>query len=957
MVYQTGDMIAHFVVERVRDLQEIGAKLVEMKHRKTGTGVCFLDNGEENKVFSIAFRTLPEDDSGVFHILEHSTLCGSEKYPVKEPFVELIKSSLQTYLNAMTYPDRTVYPVSSRNEKDFLNLVEVYLDAVFSPKILTEKKVFLQEGWHIELENGKPVYKGVVFNEMKGALSQVDDLLDVHMQKAVFSDTPYGFNAGGDPASIPELTYEAFLDTYRRFYHPSHAMISLDGSVPLEKTLALVDRYLDTYDAAEPQPPIPLQVPGGSEHTVYYDVPREEPVEGRGYLACSRIVGKWNERTKIYAMNLILDVLAGSNETPLVRAVLESGLAQDVEVGVSQGTIQPTLDIVFRNVLDGHDRELMPLVQKTIAAELEKGLDRSELEASLNSLEFAARLPREPQGLGRTGRMLSSWTYGGDPALFLTNDAMFRELRLMLEHSAYDDLLREMFPEDAEWNVLHCLPSHTRGEELRREEDERLEERIARWSDAEKQMQEKETRKLLEWQKRPDSEEALAALPQLKISDLHEMPGFPDTDRFLVENVAVLHHPVRTDGIHYINLYFRVTDCSLEELTILSFMLQMLGNLPTRRRGTLELQRETRKHIGQMNTAVVSSSHRDRPDTCTPLIHVSASILDSSLDSALDLIAEILFETCFDQKDRIREFTKQVEEMTRQTGVGSGHVLASLIVKSRSTSSGAVSEAANGVSFIRWVRDFSAHFEERVESVIETVQKIMSRLGRRRMLAGVTSTSGTDLTRLLRQFPEGTDCPEDRTYMQRYAAETMLCVPSRIGFSACGGNLLNYTEKVPDSMAVVSQILSYTHLWNMIRVQGGAYGTGFMARANGSACFYSYRDPTPFQSLRSFEKSGAFLRKFASDREPLERFVISTIGGLEPLETPRVTGEKADWLYMKGYTKADRVRKRERILQTGYADLLECADLLDRMVTDLSRCVVAHRDMLKDAKGFEMLEM
>ncbi|MBP3721307.1 MAG: insulinase family protein, partial [Clostridia bacterium] len=433
MTFELNEQKYGFRVTRIRSSEELGGDLSEMEHEKTGARLSWLSNGLENKTFSVAFRTLPEDNTGVFHILEHSVLCGSEKYPVREPFVELLKGSMNTFLNAMTFPDMTMYPVASRNNRDLLNLTEVYLDAVFRPRMMTDERIFRQEGWHIEPdESGKYIYKGVVFNEMKGAMSDVGDVGERELSRVLFPDTGYGFNSGGDPEAIPTLTWEKYRQTYLRHYHPSNAWIYLDGDVPMDEMLPLIASYLDTYEREEDLPAFTLQTPVSARREIAYELGQEEDAENRGHLYLARIFGSWRDKTRNMAASVIGDVLTGTNDAPLKRLILEKQLAQNISLSVDDSALQSVVGIHAENVTDGREEELLETVA-AFADRLEKeGLDPEAVEASLNRFAFSLKEEDEPQGIERAVRVMSSWLYDGDPLFALENDAQLSELREML---------------------------------------------------------------------------------------------------------------------------------------------------------------------------------------------------------------------------------------------------------------------------------------------------------------------------------------------------------------------------------------------------------------------------------------------------------------------------------------------------------------------------------------------
>ncbi|MBQ2148084.1 MAG: insulinase family protein, partial [Firmicutes bacterium] len=449
MELKVGSKLNGFTVTRIREEKEIDGRLVEMVHDISGAQLCWVDNKDVNKLFSIGFKTLPENSTGVFHILEHSVLNGSDKYPVKEPFVDLIKGSMNTFLNAMTFQDKTMYPVSSRNERDFLNLTSVYLDAVFAPRILKDPNILYQEGWHIEQdEDGRLSYKGVVFNEMKGALSDADGFLSEEMLTVLYPDNCYGVNSGGDPAVITDLTYEEFIRTYKRFYHPSNAKVFLDGDVPLEKTLEMIDGYLSKCGRLEDLPTFELQVPGSFEKTVDYALAKEESAQDKGRLVAGKIFAGPGELEKMIAAEILFSVLTGTNDSPLKKAVLDSGLAQDLSVDTLDDIPQASFMMQFKNIKDGKEDELWKLAQDTCFKLAEEGIDPREITAALNRSEFSFKSPQEPAGLIRCIKSFITWLHGGDPMAFLAVDGLYALLRAKQGTGYYEALLKELMSDE-----------------------------------------------------------------------------------------------------------------------------------------------------------------------------------------------------------------------------------------------------------------------------------------------------------------------------------------------------------------------------------------------------------------------------------------------------------------------------------------------------------------------------
>ena len=962
MALTQGQKLHGFTVERVREIAELGGSFVEMTHDKTGAQLCWMDNGEINKLFCVGFKTLPEDSTGVFHILEHSVLCGSEKYPVREPFVELMKSSMNTFLNAMTFPDKTIYPISSRNEQDFMNLTEVYLDAVFAPRIFQNPSIFYQEGWHVELteENATPTYKGVVFNEMKGAMSSVDQVAFEGAQQLAFPDNCYGFNSGGDPKHIPDLTYEQFCESYRRFYHPSNSRVFLDGAVPLDRVLPLIDGYLSRYERSDEKHDITDQQPRSAEATNYYEIGAEEPEEGRAYLMLGKAIGSWRDVDKIYAAQVLADVLAGSNEAPLKRAILSAGLAQDMAFIVQDGIQQPVVALQFKNTDDSKAEAIRQTVRETVKELAEKGLDRAEVEASVNRLAFNLREPHEPQGLIRAINSYSAWLYGGDPVTYLLYDGVIANLYALKENGGYEKLLQELLLDETGLCVLHTLPSKTLGEEQRKAEADRLRKIADGWTAEDRAEILKLNETLAIWQQTPDTPEQLATLPVLDLSEVSPEPMRIDTTVMEAQGVTVLQHKAPCHGIAHLNYYFTLTDCSLEELSRLKLLGTLLGMLPTARHDAAALQQEIKSNIGDLTIKLGVEARLGDRETCTPQLVVNCSVLEEKLPQAAALVHEILTETILNDAERVREIVLQQDQVLKQMGIGAGNRLAANQALSHGSASGAVEEALNGHTHILAVHDFAANFDQQMPGFAELAgAKLRAAVCRERMTLSVTAAQPIDVSDIVGAYPAGEAAAPAARYASALPMKTGVRIPAQVGFAAMATHLDKLGIAYDGSARVASTIVGLGYLWNVVRVQGGAYGVNGRISPSGEVSVSSFRDPTPGKTLDAYRGMADFLRGFAQSGESLDKFIISTISSTEPLMSPSQTGRMADHLYFCGMTWDRLARERREMLGTTPEKLMTWCGLFEKLTEDAAVCVVAHEEALQacEKEGLTVVDL
>ncbi|MBQ9272799.1 MAG: insulinase family protein [Mogibacterium sp.] len=958
---EINDKLRGFTVTNIRDIRETGGRLIEMEHDVTGAKLLWCDNGDENKLFSVGFRTLPEDNTGVFHILEHSVLCGSDRYPVKEPFVELLKTSMNTFLNAMTYPDKTLYPVSSRIDQDYLNLTGVYLDAVFRPAILNDPNIFYQEGRHIDTTGDEPVYKGVVFNEMKGAMSDVDQVADRTMTKLLFPDTCYGYNSGGDPEAIPDLTYESYIERYKKFYHPSNAYFYLDGAVPLDETLSMIEDYLKDYDRLEDIPQIDMQEPAVTSSVITYDASAEDD---KPMVCFGRIIGDYTDIGKTYALSIILEQLSDTNESPLKRAVLSSGLAEDVEIYVNDGILQPYLMLLFRGVkeTDGSaeasaDR-LLAIVKETIDRCVSEGFSKRSLEASVNQMDFRFRQYPEPQALYRANAAFASWLYGGDPALYLKTDEAIASLRKMIEDGGIEPVAKELMGDVSAYTRLILKPDTEHAARAAAKEAARVKDTLDAMTDEEREELEELNRRLLEWQQTEDSEEDLAKIPQLDLADIKSEPEYYPTEEKDAGGVKLLYHQIETHGIIYINAYFPVTQLGIEDLPKAALITEFYKELPTQNYSVLQLQEELKMYVGSMSFGLDILAADDDRSACTPCLRARVSVLPENLDRAEDLLMEIMTRTRFDDKTLLRELITQIDDDVKRLAVSSGHRLALTEARAHWSARDAASEAVNGYSFMQYMHKMAAASDEDLEGFCSFAGSVIKdSITKNNSILSETADSYAGLDHLVSMLADGPAMPERAAYKTSLPKEMGIVIPASVSFAVTSYDVSADGFGMTGGMAVTSNIISLAYLWNVIRVQGGAYGASMSAGRTGSIFCYTYRDPSPERSLGIHKTVADFIDSFASEDANIDGFIISTIANTEPLISPAAKGRAADDFYLSGFSYDDRLRFRREILSAKPSDLAAQKDALVKMAERGTVCVVGPKDAVESCGIAEIMSL
>jgi presequence protease len=941
------DKIHGFSVIKTAELPEIEATLYEMEHDKTGAKLVWLKRDDENKTFGIAFKTLPFDDSGVFHILEHSVLCGSKKYPVKEPFVELLKSSLNTFLNAMTFQDRTVYPVSSKNDKDFLNLMRVYLDAVFYPSIYSKPEIFMQEGWHLEKdENGKYIYKGVVLNEMKGAFASPEELVVNSINTCLFPDSPYKYVSGGDPEKIPTLTYETFIDTHKKFYSPSNSYIFLDGDLDIDLVLGIInDEYLSNFEKTERIPLPKLQEPVAIDFDGYYEVSSADEMKDKTRLCYAMVVGKFDEKIKIRALHLLSSYLTSTNQSPLSLAVVAAGLAENITMSVSDDILQPWLCIDVENVKDGCLDKVKEAINNTLINLVENGLDHEELEAIMTNSEFKLRerdYGSYPKGLVLSFDILESWMNGGKTTDRLLVGDMFDILREKLHEGYFEELINEVIFQNAHCCQVIYRPSYTLGEERRANEQARIEKTVSAMTEEEKNTVAEKQQKLLAWQESEDTEENLSTLPKLSIEDIPLEPDKTPTEVIDYNGTTVLLHKIATGGIVYARMYFDVSGLNEDELSNLALASHLFGRSPTKNLTLDEVTNKRRLLCGSFYAYFNFYLEDKDRSKVKRMLCVYFSALESKLFDALNLVIEIVTNTNF-VEDGTHAYLRQLKSSCFEQVVMSGNSIAVSRLAAQYSPVGVLEDTTDGIGFYNWLKNQDDNWN--FEVLNKKMQSIISRVISKNGL--IVSLAGSDeykafAEKAISSLPDVATLPEVEIKPWGKRKEGII-VPSDTCFAVMGSyNNSGYNGQ----LLTAAQIVSLAYLWNVIRVQGGAYGTGLFVRDGGLTACYSYRDPNGANSLQAYRGISEFLRMLANNTDDLTDFIIGTVSGTSSLMTPRSNSHNGDRFYFIGRTWEDRCRIRRELLSTKPEDLLAIADELETSINEGGISVIGGKEQI-----------
>ncbi len=944
---QVNDKILSFRVVSVRESQELGGRLWEFVHEPTGAKVAWMDNGLSNKLFSIGFKTIPTDSTGVFHILEHSVLNGSKKYPVKEPFVNLLKSSMNTFLNAMTFPDKTIYPVSSRNEQDFLNLTSVYLDAVFCPAIYHNPNIFYQEGWHYELsrEDDTPIYNGVVFNEMKGAFSSPDGVCMHGLMKLLYSDSCYGLESGGDPVHIPELTYEQFIARHREFYHPGNSYTYLDGAVPLEKVFAMMEEYFSQHTEPAREHPIAMQpTTGYRQETGFYEAAQDS----QAMLMAGKRMGSWDDRKTLTALSLLCTYLTGSNEAPLKKAILASGIAKDASMYVEDSIAQPFLGLQVKQLDEKRIDELMALIASFLASHR---LDKEDLASTLDQMEFSMRDVREPSGLMRNIMGLNTWLPGGDLLAGMTFNEIFSDLRQGLEGDYFEKLLAGIgfTGDDAAMYIL--LPSATKGEEDRAAEAQRLAAASAAWTQEDRQAVISLNEKLAAWQATPDSPEQVATLPLLPLDQINPMPEVIPTRHVTLAGRPVLLHKTDSREICHVNAYFTLADQTVEAMQGLSFLTNLLGELPTASHTVAQLEKLKKSILGHLDFNVMTFADPENSQVCKPYFAVSFSCLKQKEAAAFSLVEEILLQTRFageESQTLASIILTQGKEELLQGIIASGNRFGLMRSGAHFFAASAISEKVTGCDFLLYLRSLDERMKSGASAVMAELAQLTARTfaGSRLTVSYACAEDSTDLEDFVKAFPQAGEsiCQVMAHPTDGLAAREAVVIPAAVSYAAASASVSIPSVGASDLLA---NILNYDYLWNEVRVKGGAYGCGVRVGLGGSVGFSSYRDPSPVNSLGVFAGAYDFLAAFCQEAQQLDGYIIGSPTAQDPLMAGREAARRADSDYFTGTTVEDRAAWRKQLLAMDSEKLLAENSWLKDIT--FATCIIGNKDAISQA--------
>lgn len=954
---------------RVEDVQSDGFIL---RHKKSGARIAILSNNDDNKVFYIGFRTPPEDETGVPHIIEHTTLCGSKKFPVKDPFIELAKGSLNTFLNAMTYPDKTVYPVASCNDQDFKNLMDVYLDAVFNPNITKYEEIFKQEGWHYELTGKDDELKinGVVYNEMKGAYSSPDEVLSSQIYRSLFPDNTYSKDSGGNPEYIPKLTYEAYLDFYHKYYHPSNSYIYLYGDMDVVERLEWLDKeYLSLYDYKKVNSEINKQPAFDEIKNVeaQYSITMDDSQENKTYLSYNRVVGDTLDEMLYQAFDVLDYALVSSPGAPVKQALIDAGIGDDVYGSYDAGILQPVFSFVAKNANASQADEFESIIENTLKEVVKTGINKEALLAGINSSEFKFReadFGQFPKGLLFGLNCLDSWLFDDmKPFIHLECLGTFAKLRKAVDTDYFEKLIQEYLLDNTHGSSVTVKPKRGLGNEREEALAKELSDYKASLSDEEIKKLIEDTEHLKKYQEEPSSDEDLRKLPMLTRADMKKnaMPFSNIEDE--LSDVKVVRHDIESNGIDYISFLFDAGDFAQSELGYLGFFTNALGLVSTEKYSYTDLANATNIYTGGISTG--TASHPDIKDRNNFVfkLEVKLKVLEKNLDKALELMEQMLLSSDFTDTKRLGELVAQIKARLQANLSSSGHLVAAMRSMSSFSRYALYQDELKGIAFYRSICHIEKELSESPKSVSDKLAAIAKKLfARNRMLISFTGNNEAygnakpSLEKVIAGFNKMSAVGNQAEVHFNTAKEAFIDA-SQIQYVAKTGDFICEGYEYTGALRLLRIILSYDYLWINVRVKGGAYGCMNTFLRSGESYFVSYRDPNLSDTLDVYDRIPEYIKNFSPDERDMTKYIIGTFSALDTPMNPEAKGSRSLSAYLEGITYEQIQKERNEILNAQPEDIRRLADLVEAVLKKDSICVIGNENMIKESAGlFENVE-
>lgn len=940
--------VNNYTVLKEEYIEEMNGTAYLLSHNKTKAKVMLIKNDDKNKVFTIGFRTPPKADTGVPHIIEHSVLCGSRKFPAKDPFVELAKGSLNTFLNAMTYPDKTVYPIASINEMDFRNLMDVYLDAVFYPNIYTNDKILKQEGWHyhLEEESGEITYNGVVYNEMKGAYSSAEQQLMHAIQTSLLPDTAYGYDSGGDPKVIPQLSNEEFLEFHKTYYHPSNSYIYLYGDLDMEKELSFIDEaYLQEFDYQEIDSEINLQNPFDKPKEIItnYAVSDAEDKEDNTYLSYNAVIGTSLNRTLNLAFMVLDYALIDVPGAPVKKALVDAGLSNDVFSSYDDSMLQPVYSIVAKGCKAEEKDHFIQVIEDTLSNLIQSGFEKKVLEASLNHFEFKlkeANYGRYPKGLMYGLQAFDSWLYDeNEPFMYLKFNQVFSFLKSQIGTDYFTNLLRQYLLENNHKTIVIGIPQKGLNKEIDKNTAKQLKEYKESLTEQEIADLVKQTMELKKYQSEPSSKEDLEKIPLLKLSDLGKEAYQIKNEESKVEGIPVISHDIFTNGIAYVSYDFMLNHVSLELLPYVSLLTALYKEVDTQNYSYSALANEIDLKTGGIGLSLSAIGVPEKMGGYKVSLSVKTKVLYENIDDALSLMEEILFASDITNRKRMKEVLAELTSQMKMNIQDSGHTSMANRALSYFSKGAYLKEVLEGITFYEFASDLYKHFDERYDETCNKLKAALHAFAKpENLIISYTGKENIDsrLSRSLVSMKKYMNEDKEDVVEQQFNLEIGnegFLTASKVQYVATAGNFLKQGYEYTGALNVLQVIFSYDYLWINVRVKGGAYGCMCNFNRMGDAYFTSYRDPNLGKTYEIYKDAPDYVKNFDVSERDMLKYIIGAISKLDAPLNPSADGAYSYLLYLSGVTQEQLQREREEILGTNVETIRGLAPYIEAIVS------------------------
>lgn len=964
--FKIGNVYNGFQLLEEKNINEINSMGRLFYHNKSGARLFHLQNDDSNKVFSISFRTPPSDSTGLPHILEHSVLCGSRKFPLKDPFIELAKGSLNTYLNAMTFSDKTMYPVASQNNKDFINLMDVYLDAVFYPNIYNGPETFMQEGWHYELNNPDDpiIIRGVVYNEMKGVFASPEQILFRKIEESLFPDTAYGFESGGDPEIIPDLTYEQFLNFHKTYYHPSNSYIYLYGDGDLIEYLKFIDeQYLNKFDKIEVDSDIDIQVPFKEcrEVTEVYPISADESLRDKTFISQNYVMGDSENAEMVLAFTILNYILLGTPAAPLKKALIEANIAKDVFGSFNSSIRQPTFSIVVKNSNEENKELFSKIIKDTLNNLVEKGIDKEIIEAAINIHEFKLReadFGHQPKGLVYNVQCMNSWLYNKEPWLHLEYEKNLDNIKTALKTDYFETLIKKYILDNSHNSLIILKPEKSLAGKKQQEEEKVLREYKEELGDEEVIKLVESNRKLEKFQSRIETEEELLSIPLLNREDIKKEIEKISLNETTKEGIKILHHPDFTNKIAYINLFFDTTSVPQELIPYITLLTSLLGNINTKNYGYEELSNLININTGGIYSKVEIYSSRYSDEQYLPKFVVRSSALTKNLAQLFNLLVELVNNTEFNDMNRIKEVIEESQSRLEMTIFDRGHIIAGIRVSSYFSPIGKYIEETSGISYYMFISNLVEQFTEKHEEILENLKKVFKLIfNKNNILIGITSEDKDfkliekEISSFIEILPS--EKLEEYDYSFDFAPKNEgLLTTSKVQYVAKGNNFKKLGYEYSGHMQVLKTIISLDYLWNRVRIAGGAYGSLVGFNKNGNFLFSSYRDPNLSETLQVYNDMYNYIESFNVNEREMRKYIIGTISNMDTPLSPSMKGDKATARYISGITLDELQKERTQVLGTTPEDIRGYSKLLEKAMQENYLCVLGNEYKIRHNREY-----